>query len=129
MDWKTMKEIIDEIVSAKVNMREMEIENTNLREDIDSLCEDRDKLKEEISKLTEEKETYAEFYRNIRLEAVASPIIIGDLMNEVLVNEVIENVEEIRTVVVEETKEKKRRKYMSKYMKDKRKREKDEKSK
>ena len=121
MDWKIMKEIIDEMVSAKVKVQILEMENVKLREDKEKLCEEKEKLKEENRKLNEEKDKHIEFYRNIRVEAVASPVIIGDLVNEVIANEVIENVEEIRTVVVEETKKEKRNKYMSNYMNNKRK--------
>ena len=125
MDWKTMKEIIDEMVEVKVKVKELEIEVIKLREDKEKLYEDKEKLKEENRKLNEEKDTHVEFYRNIRMEAAASPVIIGDLVNEVIANEVIENIEEIRTVVVEESEENKRKTYMRNYMKEKRKSDKD----
>lgn len=125
MDWKTMKEIIDDMVSAKVKVQILEMENVKLREDKEKLCEEKEKLKEENRKLNEEKDKHVEFYRNIRVEAVASPVIIGDLVNEVIANEVIENVEEIRTVIVEESEETKRKTYMRNYMKEKRKSDKD----
>ena len=118
MDWKTMKEIIDEMVEVKVKVKELEIEVMKLRED-------KEKLKEEIGKLNEEKDNHLEFYRKIRSDVVSEHIDIDNMVNEVLTNDVIDNVEEIKTVIVEDTEENKRKTYMRNYMKEKRKSDKD----
>ena len=118
MDWKTMKEIIDEMVEVKVKVKELEIEVMKLRED-------KEKLKEEIGKLNEEKDNHLEFYRKIRSDVVSEHIDIDNMVNEALTNDVIDNVEEIKTVIVEDTEENKRKTYMRNYMKEKRKSDKD----
>lgn len=123
MDWKTLKDIVDEMVNLRMKIHILEVENKELRSELTKIMDDNDILKGE-------KEKYDVFCKNTLVDALNARVSVNDIIQTETKNiTVMPIVEEKTVVIVEMTETQTRKEYMRNYMKEKRKKNKVEKEK